>query len=98
MALAFNPIRFPADFHPIQHIVTTRVLTSKGRLTILAPDKIKFLSFELLACNPFAMRQGVINDKIWWMLNPRAYTGVISNALAALDIALWDINGKQAGR
>ena len=32
------------------------------------------------------------------MLNPRAYTGVISNALAALDIALWDIKGKQAGR
>ena len=39
-----------------------------------------------------------IHDKIWWRLNPRAYTGVISNALAALDIALWDIKGKQAGR
>jgi len=39
-----------------------------------------------------------IHDKIWWTLNPRAYTGVISNALAALDIALWDIKGKQAGR
>jgi len=39
-----------------------------------------------------------IHAKIWWSLNPRAYTGVISNALAALDIALWDIKGKQAGR
>ncbi len=39
-----------------------------------------------------------IHAKVWWSLNPRSYTGVISNALAALDIALWDIKGKQAGR
>ena len=39
-----------------------------------------------------------IHSKIWWSLNTRAYTGVISNALAALDIALWDIRGKETGR
>ena len=39
-----------------------------------------------------------IHEKIWWTLNPRAYTGVISNALSALDIALWDIKGKETGR
>ena len=39
-----------------------------------------------------------IHSKICWTLNPRAYTGVISNALSALDIALWDIHGKITGR
>ena len=39
-----------------------------------------------------------LHHKVWWALNPRTYTGVISNALSALDIALWDIHGKHAGR
>jgi L-alanine-DL-glutamate epimerase-like enolase superfamily enzyme len=39
-----------------------------------------------------------IHHKVWWSLNPRAYTGVISNALSALDLALWDIHGKKTGR
>lgn len=39
-----------------------------------------------------------IHEKVWWKLNPRAMTGVISSALSALDIALWDIHGKFTGR
>lgn len=39
-----------------------------------------------------------IHHRVWTTLNPRAYTGVISNALSALDIACWDIHGKAAGR
>ncbi|MCG8545267.1 MAG: mandelate racemase/muconate lactonizing enzyme family protein, partial [Alphaproteobacteria bacterium] len=39
-----------------------------------------------------------IHDRVWKRLNPRAYTGVISNALSALDITCWDIAGKAAGR
>ena len=39
-----------------------------------------------------------IHSRVWKRLNPRAYTGVISNALSALDIALWDIHGKAANR
>lgn len=39
-----------------------------------------------------------IHHKVWWTLNPRTYTGVVSNALSALDLALWDIHGKHAGR
>jgi L-rhamnonate dehydratase len=31
-------------------------------------------------------------------LNPRAFTGAITHALSALDIALWDIRGKKEGR
>ncbi len=39
-----------------------------------------------------------IHDKVWWAVNPRAYTGVVSNALSAIDIACWDIHGKATGR
>lgn len=39
-----------------------------------------------------------IHHHVWNKLNPRAYTGVISNALSALDIACWDIHGKATGR
>lgn len=39
-----------------------------------------------------------IHGKVWAELNPRAMTGVVSNALSCLDIALWDIHGKAAGR
>jgi L-rhamnonate dehydratase len=39
-----------------------------------------------------------VHARVGRKLNQRAYTGVISNALAALDIALWDIRGKKEGR
>ena len=39
-----------------------------------------------------------IHHAVWWKVNPRAYTGVVSNALSAVDIACWDIHGKHTGR
>jgi urease gamma subunit len=39
-----------------------------------------------------------IHSAVWKKMNIRAYTGVISNALSAIDIALWDIRGKSEGR
>ena len=39
-----------------------------------------------------------IHEKVWWALNLRSFTGVVSFALSALDIACWDIKGKSAGR
>lgn len=35
-----------------------------------------------------------IHHAVWTRLNNRTYTGVISNALSAIDIACWDIRGK----
>jgi L-alanine-DL-glutamate epimerase-like enolase superfamily enzyme len=40
----------------------------------------------------------LIHQRVWAKLNPRAMTGVVSMALSCLDIALWDIMGKAAGR
>ena len=39
-----------------------------------------------------------IHNAVWWKINPRAGTGVVSYALSAIDIACWDIRGKYEGR
>jgi L-alanine-DL-glutamate epimerase-like enolase superfamily enzyme len=39
-----------------------------------------------------------IHEKVWWELNQRSMTGVISSALSCIDIACWDIHGKLTGR
>ncbi len=39
-----------------------------------------------------------IHHRVWWKLNPRAMTGVVSSALSCLDIACWDIHGKATNR
>ena len=37
-------------------------------------------------------------DKLYWTLMPRGQTGYAAHALAAIDIALWDIKGKALGQ
>ena len=39
-----------------------------------------------------------IHHAVWRKLNMRSQTGVVVHALAALDIALWDIHGQATGR
>ncbi|QJQ95515.1 MULTISPECIES: mandelate racemase/muconate lactonizing enzyme family protein [Halomonadaceae] len=41
-----------------------------------------------------ALSRERIHAHVWRKLNIRGYTGVISNALSAIDIALWDVWGK----
>lgn len=36
-------------------------------------------------------------EKLYWLLSPRGQTGYASHAIAALDIALWDIKSKALG-
>ena len=37
-------------------------------------------------------------DKLYWTMMPRGQTGYAAHALAALDVALWDIKGKALGQ
>lgn len=37
-------------------------------------------------------------DKLYWTLMPRGQTGYAAHALAAIDVALWDIKGKAFGQ
>ena len=41
-----------------------------------------------------AMAHERIWDKLYWILMPRGQTGYAAHALAAIDVALWDLKGK----
>ncbi|HUG77357.1 MAG TPA: mandelate racemase/muconate lactonizing enzyme family protein [Burkholderiales bacterium] len=46
--------------------------------------------------NPLAHER--IWEKLYWLLSPRGQTGYAAHAIAALDVALWDLKGKQLGQ
>jgi L-alanine-DL-glutamate epimerase-like enolase superfamily enzyme len=46
----------------------------------------------LIGDDPLAHER--IWDKLYWLLMPRGQTGYAAHALAALDVALWDIKGR----
>ncbi len=37
-------------------------------------------------------------EKLYWLLSPRGQTGYASHAMAALDVACWDLKGKLLGQ
>lgn len=37
-------------------------------------------------------------EKMYWLLSPRGQTGYASHAIAAVDVALWDLKGKALGQ
>ena len=37
-------------------------------------------------------------EKLYWLLSPRGQTGYASHAIAAVDVALWDLKGKSLGQ
>ncbi|WP_144900784.1 mandelate racemase/muconate lactonizing enzyme family protein [Halobellus captivus] len=48
---------------------------------------------EIIGMNPLETER--VWEKLYQNLNPRAQTGVWSTGVSAIDIALWDIKGKQ---
>ena len=44
------------------------------------------------------MAHGAVWDKLSWHMAPRGQTGYALHAIAAIDVALWDIKGKALGQ
>jgi L-rhamnonate dehydratase len=52
----------------------------------------KIISTALIGEDPLAHEK--IWEKLYWLLSPRGQTGYASHAIAAVDVALWDLKGK----
>lgn len=50
----------------------------------------------LLGMDPMNNEQ--IWSKLYWLLTPRGQSGYASHAIAAIDLAIWDIRGKALGQ
>ncbi|MFO1220012.1 MAG: mandelate racemase/muconate lactonizing enzyme family protein [Burkholderiaceae bacterium] len=44
------------------------------------------------------MRHEQIWERLYWLLTPRGQSGYASHAVAAIDLALWDLKGKALGQ
>lgn len=45
-----------------------------------------------------ALGHEAIWDRLYWLLSPRGQTGYASHAMAAIDVALWDLKGQALGQ
>ncbi len=56
----------------------------------------EIVSPHLVGEDPLAHER--IWEKLYWLLSPRGQTGYASHAIAAIDVALWDLKGKVLGQ
>ena len=67
--------------------ITDEVVIAKAIEAVAGP--------EIIGEDPLAHER--IWDKLYWTMMPRGQTGYAAHALAAIDVALWDIKGNALG-
>jgi|CXWL01.1.fsa_nt_gi L-alanine-DL-glutamate epimerase-like enolase superfamily enzyme len=76
-------------------------LVGHGMTAITEEEAVAAVVNEVVAGNlknddPLAHER--IWEKLYWLLSPRGQTGYASHAIAAVDVALWDLKGKALGQ
>lgn len=102
------PLRIPLIDEPVQnrrlvslHLETEEGITGFGMTGhYQSSGSVAVLHDEIL---PVVRGMDIrdveaVHDRIFKKVNRRAMTGVVSSALSALDIAMWDAHGKAVGR
>ena len=59
---------------------------------VIASVVNRVISPSLIGDDPLAHEKAW--EKLYWLLSPRGQTGYASHAIAAVDVALWDLKGK----
>ena len=85
----------------VVEIETDSGITGHGMTSIgpALPIKSAILSIAhpaLIGADPLCHEQ--LWDRLYWLLTPRGQSGIGMHAIAAIDIALWDIKGKAYGQ
>jgi L-rhamnonate dehydratase len=78
-------------------IETDTGLTGTGMTAITEEEVIGSIvndiaAHHLIGLDPLCHEQ--IWERLYWLLTPRGQSGYASHAIAAIDLALWDIKGK----
>ena len=90
----------------VRSVVGVRVDTDKG-ITGMGISALndgfalrEFVNAELgpLAVGKDPMDTERLWDEIYWELNQRSLSGVVSHGMSAFDMAVWDIKGKHLGQ
>ena len=79
-----------------------RVETDDGLVghgfTAITEEEIVAAAINDVAAHALVGEDPLAHERLWerlyWLLSPRGQTGYASHAIAALDIALWDLKGK----
>ena len=71
-------------------------LTAITEEEVVAAAINEVLAFHLKGEDPLAHEK--LWERMYWLLSPRGQTGYASHAIAALDVALWDLKGKVLGQ
>ncbi len=70
-------------------------------MTSIGPERTIAHVIDTLAATAITgmnpLNHEAVWDKLYWLLAPRGQTGVALHAIAAIDVALWDIKGKALG-
>ena len=72
-------------------------------LTAITEEEVVAAALNEVVAHALAAEEDPLaHERIWerlyWLLSPRGQTGYASHAIAALDVALWDLKGKQLGQ
>ena len=96
-----SPAKTPAHQACVVQIETDSGITGHG-ITSIGPAVPIKAAIDAVAAPQITGMDPMNNDRIWdrlyWALIPRGQSGIGMHAIAAIDVALWDIKGKALGQ
>ena len=96
-----SPAKTPSHQACVVEIETDAGITGHG-ITSIGPAVPIKAAVDAIAAPQIVGMDPMNNDRIWdklyWALVPRGQTGIGMHAIAAIDVAIWDIRGKALGQ
>ena len=82
-------------------VETDEGITGHGFTSIVEGEVVETIvnsTIRPLLLDEDPMRNERMWERMYWKCSPRGQTGYASHAIAAVDVALWDIKGKVLGQ
>jgi len=87
-------------------VCLAEVHTDDGRvghgLTAITEEEVVAAAINEVLAHHLKGEDPLAHEKLWermyWLLSPRGQTGYAAHAIAAIDVALWDLKGKALGQ